>query len=162
VHVCIRCESRIDCNSFPSFEISMVKLRWPRDQTLRVQRGWRSWASVWWRQVSSDLLCPIYFIIHQSAYHDQSKDWLALHFTLSLITFWVTMVSFMLLLYFNQCTWCEHLWYDVVIMIMMLDWWYFKGTRAVSRVPLRKDWFVGWPPRKTVQPWGWYGTPLAN
>jgi hypothetical protein len=48
-------------------------------------------------------------------------------FTLSLITFWVIMVSFMLLLYFNQWIWCEHLWYDVVSMIMMLDWWYFRG-----------------------------------
>jgi hypothetical protein len=28
----------------------------------------------------------------------------------------------------------------------------FKGARAVSRVPLRKDWFVGRPPGKTVQP----------
>jgi hypothetical protein len=28
----------------------------------------------------------------------------------------------------------------------------FKGTRVVSRVPLRKDWFVGLPPGKTVQP----------
>jgi hypothetical protein len=29
----------------------------------------------------------------------------------------------------------------------------FKGTRAVSRVPLRKDWFVGLLPGKTVQPY---------
>jgi hypothetical protein len=36
-----------------------------------------------------------------------------------------------------------------------------KETQAVSRVPLRKDLFVGWPPGKTVQPWGWYGMPLA-
>jgi hypothetical protein len=52
---------------------------WSWDQALRVLRGWRSWASVWWRQVSSDLLCHIYFIIHQPAYHDQPKDWLALY-----------------------------------------------------------------------------------
>ena len=44
-----------------------------------VTRGWRSWASIWWRQVSSDLLYPINFIIHQPAYHDQPKDWLALY-----------------------------------------------------------------------------------
>jgi hypothetical protein len=32
-----------------------------------------------WRQVSSEILCPIYFIIHQPAYHDQPKDWLAFY-----------------------------------------------------------------------------------
>jgi hypothetical protein len=49
----------------------------PRDRTLRVLRGWRSWASVWWRQVSSDPLYPIYFIIYCPAYYEQPKDWLA-------------------------------------------------------------------------------------
>jgi hypothetical protein len=29
-----------------------------------------------------------------------------------------------------------------------------KGTWAISRVPLRKDLFVGWPPEKTIQLWG--------
>jgi hypothetical protein len=73
------------------------------------------------------------------------KELTSFLFTLSLITFWVTMVSFMLALYFNQWTWWD---------TMMILWFYsgyddilmaFKGTRAVSRVPLRKDWFVGWP-----------------
>jgi hypothetical protein len=100
---------------------------WSRDQALRVLQGRRSWASVWWRQVSSDLLCPIYFIIHQPAYHEQPRDWLAFYLPCPWLPFWVTMVRFMLLLYFNQWTWCEHLWYDVVSMIMMLDWWYFRG-----------------------------------
>jgi hypothetical protein len=58
VPICIRCASRIDCDPFPSSEESTVKLRWPRDQTLRVLRDRRPWPSVWWRQVSSDLLCP--------------------------------------------------------------------------------------------------------
>jgi hypothetical protein len=109
------------------------------------------------------LLCPIYFIIHQPAYHDQPKDWLVFCF-LSLFTLWelIIMISSMLALYFNQWTWWD---------TMMILWFYsgyddilvaFKGTRVVSRVPLRKDWFVGWSPGKTVQPWGWYGTPLAN
>jgi hypothetical protein len=134
--------------------------KWP---TLRILQSWRPWASVWWRQVSSDLLCPIYFIIHQPAYHDQPKDWLVFCF-LSLFTLWelIIMISSMLALYFNQWTWWD---------TMMILWFYsgyddilvaFKGTRVVSRVPLRKDWFVGWSPGKTVQPWGWYGTPLAN
>jgi hypothetical protein len=37
-----------------------------------------------------------------------------------------------------------------------------KGARAVSRVPLHKDLFIERPPEKIVQPWGWYGTPLAD
>jgi hypothetical protein len=28
-----------------------------------------SWATTWWRQVSSDLICPTYFIIHRPALH---------------------------------------------------------------------------------------------
>jgi hypothetical protein len=79
VHVRIRRASRIERDMFLSFEESTVKLRRPRDQTHRVLRGWRPWASVWWRQVSSDRLCPIYFINHQLSYHDQPKDWLALY-----------------------------------------------------------------------------------
>jgi hypothetical protein len=69
----------LDCDLFPRFEESTVKLRRPSDLALRALRDRRPWASVWWRQVSSDLLCPIYFIIHQPAYHDQPKDWLALY-----------------------------------------------------------------------------------
>jgi hypothetical protein len=52
------------------------------------------------------------------------KDWLVCIY-LSLFTFWVIMVSFMLLLHFNQWTWCEYLWYDDVIPMMFL--WYFRG-----------------------------------
>jgi hypothetical protein len=40
---------------------------------------WRPWASVWWRQVSSDPLCLIHFIIHCPAYYEQHKDWLAFY-----------------------------------------------------------------------------------
>jgi hypothetical protein len=126
VPVCIRFALRLDRDSFPSFEGSKIKSWRPSDLVLRVLQSWRPWASVWWRQVSSDLLCPIYFIIHQPAYHEQPKDWLALYLLCPWLPFWVTVVRFMLLLYFNQWTWCEHLWYDV-IMIMMLDWWYFRG-----------------------------------
>ena len=79
VLVRLRFTLRLDRDLFPRFEESKIK-RWrPSDQALRVLQGWRPWASVWWRQVSSDLLCPIYFIIHQPAYHDQPKDWLALY-----------------------------------------------------------------------------------
>jgi hypothetical protein len=79
VPVCIRYALRIDCDLFPSFEESTIKLRRPNDLVLRVLRDRRPWASVWWRQVSSDLLCPIYFIIHCPAYYEQPKDWLAFY-----------------------------------------------------------------------------------
>jgi hypothetical protein len=107
VPVCIRGASRIDCDPFLSFEESTIKRWWLSDRTLRVLRGWRSWASVWWRQVSSDLLCPIYFIIHQPAYHDQPKDWLASYLSCPWLPFGLLLFSFMLLLNSNQWTWWD-------------------------------------------------------
>ena len=141
----------------------MITLR--RQQAVCVSRGScrRSpWSAVWWRQVSSDPLCPIYFIIHCPAYYEQPKDLLAFYLPCPWFTFWVTMISYMLALYFNQWTWWD---------TMMILWFYsgyddilvaFKGTRDVSEVPLRKDLFVERPPGITVQPWGWNGMPLAN
>jgi hypothetical protein len=79
VPVCIRFVLRLDHNSFPSFKGSKIKSWRPSDLVLRVLWGWRSWASVWWRQVSSDPLCPIYFIIHCPTYYEQPKDWLAFY-----------------------------------------------------------------------------------
>jgi hypothetical protein len=115
VPVCIRCALRIDCDPFPSFEESTVKLQRPSDQALRVLQSWRPWASVWWRQVSYDPLCPIYFIIHYLAYSEQPKDLLAFYLPCPWFTFWVTMVSHMLALYFNQWTWWD---------TMMILWFY--------------------------------------
>jgi hypothetical protein len=80
-------------------------------------------------------------------------------FTLSLITFWVTMVSFMLLLYFNQWTWCEHLWYDVVIMIMMLDWWYFMGLERFLECLSARTCSLDDCPRKQCNHEGGMGCP---
>jgi hypothetical protein len=131
----------------------MIALR--RQQAVCVSRGScrRSpWAATWWRQVSSGSLCPTNFIIYSPEYHDQPKNWLVFCLSYPLITFlgWAIMINIMVVLYFNLWTWCEY---------FMIRWLYFgyddelvtlKGTRAVSRVPLRKDLFVGWPPRKTV------------
>jgi hypothetical protein len=162
VFVRLRFALRLECDPSPSFKESTVKLRRPSDQAPRALRDWRFWAFVWWRQVSSDPLCPIYFIIHCPAYYEQPKDLLAFYLPCPWFTFWVTMVSYMLALYFNQWTWWD---------TMMILWFYsgyddilvaFKGTRAVSWVPLRKDLFVERPPGITVQPWGWNGAPLAN
>jgi hypothetical protein len=150
VPVRLRVALWLDRGSFLSFEESTVKLRRPNDPALRVLQRWRFWASVWWRQVSSDPLCPIYFIIHCPAYYEQHKDLLAFY------------LSGPWLLYFNQWTWCEHLWYDVVIMIMMLDWWYFRGLERFLECLSIRTCSIGWPPGKTVQLWGWNGMPLAE
>jgi hypothetical protein len=107
VPVCLRFASRIDCDPFSSFEESKIKCWRPSDPVLWVPRDWRPWASVWWRQVSSDSLCPIYFIIHCPAYYEQPKDLLAFYLPCPWFTFWVTMVSYMLALYFNQWTWWD-------------------------------------------------------
>jgi hypothetical protein len=129
VPVSIRCASRIVCDPFPSFDGSKIKGWRPSDLALWVIQGWRLWASVWWRQVSSDPLCPIYFIIHCLAYYEQPKDLLAFYLPCPWFTFWVTMVSYMLALYFNQWTWWD---------TMMILWFYsgyddilvaFRGLR---------------------------------
>jgi hypothetical protein len=92
------------------------------------------------------------------------KDWLAFGLSCPCLPILVGLFWFryMLVLHINQWTWWDYLWYAVFPFdyddILMA----FKGNRAVSRVPLCKDWFVGWPSGKTVQPWGWNGTPLVE
>ena len=105
--------------------IGLFKQRATRGSWVCCRRS--SWATTWWRQVSSDLLCPTYFIIHRPALHYWNLRIDESVFTSSLFTFWVIMVSFMLLLYFNQWTWCEYLWYEDVILMMIL--WYFRGLK---------------------------------
>jgi hypothetical protein len=91
------------------------------------------------------------------------KDWLAFVYLVLAYIYGLGYFgfNFMLVLHINQWTWWDYLWYVVFPFhyddILMA----FKGTGAVSRVPLRKDLFVGWPPGKIVQPWGWNGTPFA-
>jgi hypothetical protein len=96
-------------------------------------------------------LCPIHSYSSLLAFTQFIlKDWLAFGLCCPCLPmvvglFWF---SLMLVLHINQWTWWEYLWYIVFpfdyddILVA------FKGTRAVSRVPLRKDWFVGWPPGK--------------
>jgi hypothetical protein len=102
--------------------------------------------------------------MYSPAYHDQPKDWLVFCLSCLWISFlgWVIMINIMLVLYFNQWTWWEYfmIWcfysgYDDELVTLKEAW-------AVSRVLLSKHLFVGWPFGKTVQPWGWYGTPLAD
>ena len=110
-------------------------------------------------------LCPIHYLIHLLLYTSMPKDWLA--FVIHVLVYLSGLDYYCLALCYcsnsNQWTWWDLsmircfpiLYYDVILMV-------FKGARAVSRVPLRKDLFYGWPPGKTVQPWGWNGMPLAE
>jgi hypothetical protein len=120
-----------------------------------------SWATIRWRQVSSNLLCPIYFIIHCPAYDDQPKDWLALYLTCPWLPFGLLWLA--LCYCFNLIN--EH---DVTIDdTMMLSRWWSCDTLGdsghfVSWVPLRKDLFREWQPGITVQPRGWNVMHLAD
>jgi hypothetical protein len=145
------------------------ELQWIDDQALVNMKssswrihGWRPWAYVWWRQVSSDTLYPIYFIIHCPAYHDQPKDGLVFCFPVLVYPlgigyfdyYYVIALQSLNMMRTFMIRWC-YLDYDYELVIL-------KEAREVSRVLLRKDLFVGWPPEKIVQPWGWNRTPLAN
>jgi hypothetical protein len=119
------------------------------------------WATTWWRQVSSDLLCPT--LLYNSLCHItllKLKD--------RLVCIYHTLVYLSGLIMVSLC-YCFNLIneHDVIIYdTMMLSRWgscdYFRGAQAVSWVPLRKDLFGEWQPGITLQPWGWNGTPLAN
>jgi hypothetical protein len=132
----------------------------------RRTRRRRPWAAVgWWRQVSLDLSLSYTFFNSPPALHIYTYGLTSFCYPCPCLPIWVglLLLSLMLLLNSNQWTWwelsmirCFPLFYYDVILVT------FKGARAVSRVSLRKDLFVGWPPGKTVQPWGWSGTPLAE
>ena len=110
-------------------------------------------------------LCPIHSLIHLPHYTFIPKDWLA--FVIHVLVYLFGLDYYCLALCYCSTLINEHdeiyQWYTVFpffINDVILE--SFKGAWAVSRVPLRKDLFVGWPPGKTVQPWGWNGMPLAE
>jgi hypothetical protein len=129
VPVCIRCASRIDCDLLLSFAGSKIK-RWrPSDLVVRNLQSWRLWASVWWRQVSSDPLCLIYFIIHRPAYYEQPKAWLAFYLPCPWLPFG--------LLWLDSC-YCFTLinehdvnTYDTMLSLW-LWWWYLWPLRGLE------------------------------
>jgi hypothetical protein len=113
--------------------------------------GRPSWVATRWRQVSSDLLCPTYFIIHCPAlFYLKPKDWLVCIYFI-LVYLWVIMISFMLLLYLNKRTWCEYLWYDDVVSMMIL--WYFRWLAVLlSTSPLGPvRWVTTWDNSTTMR-----------
>ena len=101
-------------------------------------------------------LCPIHSLIHLPHYTFIPKDWLA--FVIHVLVYLFGLDYYCLVLRYCPTLINEHdenyqwyvvslLYYDVVSVV-------FKGARAVSRVPLRKDLFYGWPPGKTKRELG--------
>jgi hypothetical protein len=91
------------------------------------------------------------------------KDWLALYLLILVYLFglpWLASCFCFTLINEHDVN-----IYDT-ILLFWLCWWscdtLFRGLRPFSWVPLRKDMFMEWPPRITVQPWEWNGTPLAD
>jgi hypothetical protein len=143
-------------------------------RSYRERSGWRAqgtrrrspWAAAgWWRKVSLDLSLSYTFLNSLSIFTQFiPKDWLA--FVIHVVVYLFGLDYYYLALCYCSTLINEHdeiyqwyvvslLYYDVILVA-------FTGARAVSRVPLRKDMFVGWPPGKTLQPWGWSGTLLAE
>ena len=145
-----------------------VCLRSHRERSGRRARGIRRrspWAAVgWWRQVSFDLSLSYSLFNSPPAYTFMPKDWLA--FVIHVLVYLFGLDYYCLALCYCSTIINEHdeIIYDTLFSLLLL--WcmlvVIKGARAVSRVPLRKDLFYGWPPGKTVQPWGWNGVPLAE
>jgi hypothetical protein len=130
VSVCTRCASRIDRKLFSSFEESTVKLRRPRDWTLRVLREWIPWASIWWRQVSLDLSLFYTFFNHLPHYTFIPKDWLA--FVIHVLVYLSGLDYYCLALCYCSTLINEHdenyQWYNVFpSFIMMLYLWPSRG-----------------------------------
>jgi hypothetical protein len=119
---------------------------------------------VWWRQVSLDPSLSYTFLIHLPHFTFIPKDWLA--FVIHVLIYLFGLDYYCLALCYCSTLINEHdeiyQWYVVSLLYYDVILVSFKGARAVSRVPLRKDLFVRWPPGKTVQPWRWNGMPLAE
>jgi hypothetical protein len=87
-----------------------------------------SWATTWWRQVSSDLSCPIYFIIHCPALHYwKLKDWLVYVYLILVYLFGLIMVS--LCYCFNLINEHDVIIYDTMTLSRWCSCDYFRGLR---------------------------------
>jgi hypothetical protein len=84
-------------------------------------------AYVWWRQVSSDPLCFIYFIIHYPGYYEQHKDWLAFYLPCPWLPFGLLWLAscyrFTLINEHDEIKWC----YYGFILDMMIYLWHLRG-----------------------------------
>jgi hypothetical protein len=101
-------------------------------------------------------LCPIHSLIHLPYFTVIPKDWLA--FVIHVLVYLFRLDYYCLTLCYFSTLINEHdedyQWYDVSLLSYDVILVVFKGARAVSRVPLRKDLFIGWPPGKTKRELG--------
>jgi hypothetical protein len=81
------------------------------------------------RQVSSDPLCPIYFIIHCLAYYDQPKNWLVFCFSYPCLPFGNWLLWLVLCYFFTLINEHAENIYDMLMISwsMMMNLWYFRG-----------------------------------
>jgi hypothetical protein len=86
------------------------------------------WAATWWRQVSFDLLCPTYFIIHCPTYHDQPKDWLVFCFSYPCLPFGNWLLWLVLCYCFTLINEHDDNIYNMLMLslFMMMNMWYFR------------------------------------
>jgi hypothetical protein len=80
------------------------------------------WEATWWRQVSSDPLCPTYFIIHYPTYHYQPKDWLVFYFSCPWLSFGNWLLWLVSCYCFTLINEHDENIYDTM-MISWLWWW---------------------------------------
>jgi hypothetical protein len=94
--------------------------------------------------------CPIHSLVHLPHYTYMAKVWLA--FVMHVLVYLFGLDYYCLALCYCTTLINEHdeiIYYTLFsLSIMMMVLISFKGARAVSRVPLRKDLFFGWPPGK--------------
>jgi hypothetical protein len=161
VPVCFRCASWIDCDPFPSFEGSRIKLWRPKDQNSSSSTRLKTMSIC---LVKASVLWPIMsYILHNSLSHItllKPKDWLVCIYLILVYRLELIMVS--LCFCFTLINEHDANIYDTMMLSRCWSCDILGGSGHFSWVPLCKDLFVEWPPGITVQPWGWNGTPLAD
>jgi hypothetical protein len=114
--------------------------------------------------VKASVLWPIMSHLlynHCPAYYEQPKDWLAFYLPCPWLPFGLIWLAscycFTLINEHDEIQW----WYYDFVLDMMIYLWHFRGLKpfleCLSVRTCSLDDHSG-----KVQPWGWYGTPLAN
>jgi hypothetical protein len=110
-------------------------------------------------------LCPIHSLIHLPHFTVIPKDWLA--FVIHILVYLFGLDYYCLALCYCSTLINEHdeiyQWYAVFpSSIMMLYLWHSRGLERFLECLSVRTCSIGWPPGKTMQPWGWNGMPLAE
>jgi hypothetical protein len=109
--------------------------------------------------------CPIHSLIHLPHFTVIPKDWLA--FVIHVLVYLFGLDYYGLALCYCSTLINEHdeiyRWYAVFpSFMMMLYLWPSRGLDRFLEYLSVRTCSIGWPPGKTVQPWGWNGMPLAE